>query len=177
MILFYIISIGDLYHFKIRKHYLDLNRQKHTTMNILGPVREIMTSKLYTLPPSATIGDAAKLFDEHKIHHIPIAVGDKLVGIVSMSDYLFFKRGFLEDRDDKKIEDVKMNNYQVNFIMTEGIATMESTGRINVALEIFKENIFHAIPIVDDGVLVGIVTTHDIIINLAKNKGAYAEYE
>lgn len=146
-------------------------------MNLLGPVSTIMTSAPITLPPSATIGDAAKIFDEHKVHHIPIAIGNSLLGMVSMSDYLFFRRGFLDDRDDEKIESIRMNNYEVNFIMTKGLATMESTERINVALDIFKENLFHAIPIVDDGVLVGILTTHDIIINLAKDNEAYAEYD
>ena len=146
-------------------------------MNLLGPVKDIMTANPYTLTPSATIGDAAKIFDEHKVHHIPIAIDNTLLGIVSMSDYLFFRRGFLDNRDDEKIEDIRMNNYEVSFIMTKGIATMESTEKINVALEIFKENLFHAIPIVDEGVLIGILTTHDIIKNLAKDNEAYAEYD
>ncbi len=136
-----------------------------------------MTKAPFTLTPSATIGDAAKIFDKHKVHHIPIAIDNTLLGIVSMSDYLFFRRGFLDDRDDEKIENIRMNNYEVSYIMTKGIATMNSDERINIALEIFKENLFHAIPVVDKGELVGIITTHDIIINLAKDNEAYAEYD
>lgn len=146
-------------------------------MNLLGPVSDIMTKDPITLTPSATIGDAAKIFDEHKVHHIPVTIDNTLLGIVSMSDYLFFRRGFLDDRDDEKIEDIRMNNYEVSFIMTKGIATMNSDERINIALEIFKENLFHAIPVVDQGALVGIITTHDIIVNLAKDNEAYAEYD
>jgi acetoin utilization protein AcuB len=146
-------------------------------MNLLGPVSEIMTKDPITLPPSATIGDAAKIFDAYKVHHIPVALDNTLLGIVSMSDYLFFRRGFLDDRDDEKIEDIRMNNYEVSYIMTKGIATMNSDERINIALEIFKENLFHAIPVVDKGELVGIITTHDIIVNLAKDNEAYAEYD
>jgi len=146
-------------------------------MNLLGPVSDIMTVNPITLPPSATIGDAAKIFEEHKVHHIPIALDNSLLGIISMSDYLFFRRGFLDNRDDEKIEDIRMNNYEVSFIMTKGLAVMSSDERINVALEIFKENLFHAIPIVDGGTLVGIITTHDIIMNLAKDNEAYAEYD
>jgi len=145
-------------------------------MNLLSPVSEIMTTNLHTLTPSASIADAALLFENNKIHHIPIAVDDKLVGIVSMSDYLFFRRGFLDNHDDEKLEQLRMNNYEVSFIMTKGLATLESSSRINVALEVFKENIFHAIPVVDEDKLVGIVTTHDIITHLAKDNVAYAEY-
>jgi len=106
-----------------------------------------------------------------------VTIDDKLLGIISMSDYLFFRRGFLDDRDDEKIEEVRLNNYEVSYIMTKGIATLEPTDKINVALEIFKENLFHAIPVVDEDVLVGIVTTHDIIHHLAKDNKAYAAYE
>ena len=145
-------------------------------MNLLSPVSEIMTTKLHTLTPSASIADAGELFDNHKIHHIPVAIDGKLVGIVSMSDYLFFRRGFLDNHEDEKLEQIRMNNYELTHIMTKGLATLESTSRINVALEIFKENIFHAIPVVDDDVLVGIITTHDIISNLAADNQAYAKY-
>jgi acetoin utilization protein AcuB len=136
-----------------------------------------MTSDLITLDPSATIADVASVFKQHKIHHIPIVLGDKLVGIVSKSDYLSFKRGFLEDRDDEKVEEIRQQNYEVSTIMTTGIATMDQDERINVALEIFKENLFHAIPIVNDDKLVGVLTTHDIIKTLAYDNEAYAEYE
>ena len=136
-----------------------------------------MTKNVLTLSPSSSIAEAAEIFNAKKVHHIPVTIDDELVGIVSMTDYLFFRRGFLDNRDDQKIEDIRMNNYEVNQIMTKGIATMESTERINVALEIFKENILHAIPIVDNGRLVGIVTTHDIISHLAKDNEAYAEYD
>jgi len=146
-------------------------------MNLLSPIATIMTKDPLTLKPSASIADAAAIFNEHKIHHIPVTMEDELVGIISMSDYLFFRRGFLDHSDDQKVEDIRMNNYEVSHIMTKGIATMESTERINVALEIFKENILHAIPIVDDNRLVGIVTTHDIIAHLAKDNEAYAEYD
>ena len=146
-------------------------------MNLLSPISSIMTKNVITLKPSASIADAAAIFNEHKVHHIPVTIDDELIGIVSMTDYLFFRRGFLDNRDDQKIEDIRMNNYEVNYIMTKGVATMESTDKINVALEIFKENILHAIPIVDGGKLVGIVTTHDIITHLAKDNKAYAEYE
>lgn len=145
-------------------------------MNLLSPVSDIMSTDLYTLSPSSSIADAAVLFDNNKIHHIPIAIEGKLVGIISMSDYLFFRRGFLDNHEDEKLEQLRMNNYQVSYIMTKGLATLEPSSRINVALEVFKENIFHAIPVVENDKLVGIITTHDIISHLAKDNEAHAKY-
>lgn len=145
-------------------------------MNILSPVSEIMTRDVITLPPTASIAEAAAIFDKKRVHHIPITLVGELVGIVSKSDYLFFRRGFLDDRDDEKIEEIRQNNYQVSYIMTTGIAKLNPEDKINVALEIFKENIFHAIPVVEDEQLVGIVTTYDIINTLAVDKHAVAQY-
>lgn len=135
-----------------------------------------MTTNLHTLTPSSSIAEAAELFEKHKIHHIPIAIDGKLVGIVSMTDYLFFRRGFLDNHEDERLEQIRMNNYEVSYIMTKGLATLEPSTRINVALEVFKENILHAIPVVEEDKLVGIVTTHDIISILAADNEAHAKY-
>ena len=145
-------------------------------MNLLQPVSEIMTRDLTVLSPTASIADAAAIFNTKKLHHIPIVMEGNLVGIVSKSDYLFFRRGFLDNKVDEHIEEIRMHNYEVSYIMTKGIAKVEPQTRINVALEIFKENIFHAIPVVQDEKLVGIVTTYDIINQLALDNGAVAEY-
>lgn len=145
-------------------------------MNLLSPISSIMTKEVMSLGPTSSVSDAAEIFANNRIHHIPIVRNGKLLGIISKSDYLFFRRGFLNDKTDKRIEDIRMNNYEVQDIMTTGVATMESNQKINVALEIFKENLFHAIPIVDNEELIGIVTTFDVIKNLAESKGAVAEY-
>lgn len=136
-----------------------------------------MTTDLHTLSMSSSIAAASKLFSSYKIHHIPVVEHGMLKGIISKSDYLFFKRGFRADTLDEKIEEIRLNNYTVSHIMTRGIATLASSDKINVALEIFRENLFHAIPIVDEGRLVGIVTTYDIIYHLANDKVAFAHYE
>ena len=54
--------------------------------------------------------------------------------------------------------------------MTTGLAKLSPEERINVALEVFMANRFHAIPVVDDGDLVGIVTTFDIMKELNTEK-------
>lgn len=145
-------------------------------MNLLDSVSLIMSKDVVTLSPTDSISDAGNLFRENKIHHIPVTQNGALLGMVSKSDFLFFKRGFIHDKENLKIEEIRLRNYEVSHIMTKNIAAMESSERINVALEIFKENIFHAIPIIDDGELVGILTTYDIIKTLADDMVATNEY-
>lgn len=146
-------------------------------MNLLHPIKNIMTTDVVTLPLNASIAEAAEVFKNQRIHHIPIVDGKKLVGIVSKSDYLFFRRGFLDNTEDQRLEQIRMNNYEVSYIMTKGLAKMEPDQKINVAIEIFKKNIFHAIPVIENETIVGIVTTYDIIKQMDSDRGVVNEYE
>jgi len=136
-------------------------------MDVLQPISSIMTRNLISLTPTNSVSDVHDIFRENRIHHIPVVHDNKLVGIVSKSDYLFFQKGFTTTEVDKQIESLRLSAYTVNDIMTKGIAKLKSTDRISVAIEIFKENLFHAIPVVDDGKLVGILTTFDLISQLS----------
>lgn len=145
-------------------------------MNLLDPVSELMSKKLYTLSEHSTIEDAKDIFDKYRIHHIPVVKGGEFIGIISKSDFLGFLSGYDNQHKISDTDKIKMKAYQVGAILTRKVATIESSTKINVALEIFKENLFHAIPVVDDGELVGLITTLDIIRKLSADNEAHATY-
>jgi acetoin utilization protein AcuB len=132
-------------------------------MNLLQPVSTLMTKKLITVHPSDKLVVIKEIFDKNKIHHLPVVKYKELVGIISKNDLLSFLKGFQNDSYDDYMNNVRLKNYTAEDIMTKGLAKLEPTDRINVALEVFKENLFHALPVVEDGELVGIITTFDII--------------
>ncbi len=137
-------------------------------MDILAPVSTIMTKKLLTANPEDKLSEIKKIFDKHKIHHIPIVRYKSIVGIVSKTDLLYFLKGVSYDSGyEDMLNEARLNNYTAEEIMTTGLAKVSSNERIGVAVEVFKENLFHAIPVVDDGELVGILTTYDIIRSLS----------
>lgn len=142
-------------------------------MNLLAPVSTIMTKDLITISPNDPIEVISKIFGTKRIHHLPVIEDGQLVGIVSKSDYLFFRRGYSQET---QMDDQRIKKHKASEIMIKGIAKLEPSDRINVALEIFKENILHAIPVVEDGKLRGIITPLDIIRHLADDKGANNEY-
>lgn len=132
-------------------------------MNVLAPINTIMTKDLITVNPGDKLTRVKEIFDEHNIHHIPVVRFREMVGIISKTDFKFFLRGFSRNEEDRFVNYARLRAYTAEDIMTTGLAKLGSEDRINVALEIFMVNRFHAIPVVDNNELVGIVTTFDII--------------
>ena len=144
-------------------------------MNLLAPVSRIMTTNLVTVNPKDKITKVKEIFDVKKIHHIPVVEGKKMVGIISKQDFLYFLHGFT---DTGKIMGIDaLESATCEKIMTKGLAKLEPGSRINVALEIFNENLFHALPVVDGENLVGIITTYDILSRLAEEPITLKDYK
>lgn len=121
------------------------------------PISTIMTKDVLSLKPDNSIKDAETVFKQKKIHHLPVTTADgKLVGIMSSQD--FFKIGNPESEYDK---------IPVSEVMTKNIARLEAHEKIGAAAQVFLENLFHGLPIVDEeDKLVGIITTHDVLAYL-----------
>jgi acetoin utilization protein AcuB len=127
-----------------------------------------MTKDVITVNPDEPLGRVKEIFDTHHIHHIPVVRDRKIVGIISKTDFLHFVRGIHHSTYDEFVEKSRLRTYHAEDIMTKGLAKLEPTDKINVALEVFKENLFHAIPICSEHELVGIITTLDIIRALSE---------
>ncbi|MEO1515009.1 MAG: CBS domain-containing protein [Bacteroidota bacterium] len=132
-------------------------------MNYLAEVSSIMTKDLLTVAPTDGLERVKEIFDNHNIHHIPVVRYKKIVGMLSKYDYMGFLAG-LRHADN---QDVSLASVKVEQIMTTGLGKLEPSDRINIAIDIFNMNRFHALPVVEKEELVGLVTTHDLIKSLA----------
>lgn len=145
--------------------------------NPLEPISKIMTSDLVTLSPGDDLWMAKQLFDKHKIHHIPVVRYKDIVGIVSKSDVDLFYHGYSKGKQ-ADIEKELLKDTRIDEIMQTGLAKLEPSDSIRTAIEVFKLNRFHALPIVEKKQgLVGIVTTHDIILLLSKEAVDLKDYQ
>jgi len=143
-------------------------------MNLLAPVSSIMSEQIITVSQFDPLSEVDKIFKNNSFHHIPVIDELEVIGIISKSDLLLFQRGFNNGKD--RFDEYRLKSHTVAQIMTKGVATLDKTDRVNVALEVFKENLFHALPVVENKKLVGMVTTYDIISHLADDKGAVNQY-
>jgi len=132
-----------------------------------------MSKDLVTVSPEDTFQTIHEIFSSAKFHHIPVVLHRKLVGILSSSDY----HAHLKQAISKRESHYKTDDLRVKDIMTSKVAKLDDYDRVNVAIEVFKKNYFHSLPVIDrDGDLVGIVTTHDIIKQISIDEDISKEY-
>ncbi|MEZ4931840.1 MAG: CBS domain-containing protein [Saprospiraceae bacterium] len=148
-------------------------------MNVLKPVSSIMAKQLITIEPTDPLRIVKEIFAKHNIHHIPVVKSKSLVGIVSKTDFDQFLHRLPKSKDmgDLLIEGTRLDSWKVKDIMTEGLAKVDSKEPIRTALDLFRLNRFHALPVVDDGELVGMVTTFDIIDAIAGEPVKLEDYK
>ncbi|RMF22068.1 MAG: CBS domain-containing protein [Bacteroidetes bacterium] len=113
----------------------------------------IMTRDVVTIGPDEPVSKVMDILLNKRFHHIPVVKGRKLVGIITSWDLVKLGKSSTELKD-----------ILVKDVMTTKVATLGPNELIGAAAQIFLKHLFHGLPIVDDeGQLVGIVTTHDIL--------------
>ncbi len=136
-------------------------------------IKEIMTREVMTVSPNDNMTVVDEIFKKNKIHHLPV-IDDKgkVVGVVSSTDHnkLLNTFTFFINKKSKDYNKAILRSMLVEDVMTKHVATLQSDSTVMVAAGIFNENLFHAIPIVNnEGMLEGIITTFDLL-NYAYNK-------
>jgi CBS domain-containing protein len=133
-------------------------------MNPNLTLQEIMTPNPITVQPNTNLGEVRQLFSKNSFHHIPVTgTSGELLGIISRED--FFKVAYVLSVEATRSANTKskFQHLIAEDIMTRYPLQLSSDDTIGLAADIFLANKFHALPIVDDGQLVGIVTSHDLL--------------
>lgn len=137
-------------------------------MRYVPPISEIMTRNIIALNRDDDLETAEMLFKRNKIRHIPVVAGDVIVGMLSYSDLLRISFADAVYDTDEDVDTLVYNMFTIDQVMVKNVVTVPSTATIKEVAKILSENEFHALPVVDDGFLVGIVTTTDLINYLLK---------
>ncbi|MEY8848862.1 CBS domain-containing protein [Psychroserpens sp. XS_ASV72] len=137
-------------------------------MRTIVPVSEIMTKNIIALNRSDDLESAERLFKRHHIRHIPVVSGDIVIGMLSYTDLLRISFADAVGDDESEVDTVVYNMFTIDQVMTKNVVTVTSNTDIKEVAKIITSNDFHALPVVENGDLVGIVTTTDLINYLIK---------
>jgi len=110
----------------------------------------VMRRDYPTVGPNASVKDAAKLFTERNLTHLPVVEKGKLVGILTPTDLLI-----VVEKDNPQIT--------VEEIVRSPCIPIYHNAPLSVALATFRAAKASALPVLDDDAkLVGILTDRDI---------------
>ena len=127
------------------------------------PVSKIMTKNVVKLNVTDNLTKAETLFKKHHIRHIPVVKENIIIGMLSYTDLLRISFADEVDDEENSIDITVYNMFSVEQVMTKNLTTIVPATTIKEAAEILSKNEFHALPVLENGVLVGIVTTTDLI--------------
>jgi len=120
-------------------------------------VGEIMAKRLITVSPGDEIDVALRLMIRHDIRHLPVVEKKekkKILGIISSHDVT--RR---MDPDKARAS----RPIRVEEVMQRDLVTVSSSLHVQEAARIIYGKKFGGLPVVDKGVLVGIITYQDIL--------------
>ena len=118
--------------------------------------------------PDNEFTEICRLFFEMGIHHLPV-VNDQgeLLGMISANDLLkafTFTVPKLEKSDEKSLNRI----FQLTEVMTPTpLHTIRPDHSVKEAAKSFADYKIHALPVIEKGKVVGIITADDLIESLA----------
>ena len=117
-------------------------------------IKQVMTTKLVTASKDTTLREIQHIMREKQVTGLPIVVGKRLIGIVSMDDIIqALDKGYIEDKAQDH--------------MTRNLIVLEDDMPISFAISYFDRFSFHRFPVLNKHKeLVGMITSRDITSTL-----------
>ena len=130
-------------------------------MKLTEPISKIMTIDITAVKPNTSLEEMKRLMARRGFHHLPVESNEgELLGLVSAEDIARVERAY------PSLMSIKAEHF-----MTTDLVKLSLDTSILDALDIFLENRYRALPVVDtDNILVGIVTPYDFLEKLVKEK-------
>lgn len=124
-------------------------------------VADLMSKKVITVTPKASISEAEKTMIKRGFRRLPIVSEDRLVGIVTVMDILRF---FGSGKVYKHLQSgtiVQVLQTSILEMAEKDVATIEPNIDVGQAARIMQEKNIGALPVVENEKLVGIITERD----------------
>ncbi len=134
------------------------------------PVGKVMRSPVISIAPDAPLADAISLFRRHRVRHLPVVEGSALKGIISDRDVRRLL-GWSCVQDMKAQAEGKLPEFETpdtaERVMQTAVHTIDPAATVQAAALRMTGHRIHALPVVEEGSLVGIIAQTDIVRAIA----------
>ncbi len=136
-------------------------------------IKDYMTRHPIMIEPTMRVADAQKLMSENQIRHLPvIGSGKRLLGLVTRQRLSIppEKLGSLDVWEITRY----LSNLTASDVMVKGpdLRTIGPDATLEEAADLMIRNKISSLPVIEDGIVVGILTETDLLIELQNLLGA-----
>jgi acetoin utilization protein AcuB len=128
-------------------------------------IRDIMTWNVVTVSSDTPIMEARKIMNAHNIRRLPVIDKGKLVGMVSRDGITRASPSPATSLSAWEINYL-LAKMTVKDIMSRNLVTVSPATTVESAVALAQNKGVGALPVVEDGTLVGIVTTDDFFYKI-----------
>jgi acetoin utilization protein AcuB len=140
-------------------------------------VRDFMTTEVTALQETDSLLDARMVFVRSSFRHLPVLRDKQLVGVVTEHDVKQFAPLLMSGGKPEEYNQV-LESTPVSRVMTRQVATVRPEQLVFEAATVMYSRRIGCLPVVEDGALVGIVTTTDmlrLLVRLIRDQGLVPE--
>jgi len=119
-------------------------------------ISNFMTTNIKSIQANTSIKDATKIMYENHISSLLVEEHDNIIGIITFADIALA----LAVYDNKSIS-------QIREIMSSPVISVTSDSSILNAIELMLEKRIHKLPVIDDGNILGIISSTDLMVLLS----------
>lgn len=134
----------------------------HTMRQILDRKQN---KQICSIHPDASVYDAIKLMADRRVGALLVMTGPELQGVISERDYA--REVILKGRASR--------DTRVDEIMTVKVISVPSSHAVDAALNLMTDNHIRHLPVVDDGLVAGIVSLGDLVKDIMSDQRATIE--
>jgi CBS domain-containing protein len=109
--------------------------------------------QIIAVKPDSSVLDAIRLMAEKNIGALLVMEGGRLLGIMSERDYA--RKVVVKGRAS--------DSTPVSDIMSANVVTTSSTETVNTCMALMTDRRIRHLPVVDDGVVVGVISIGDLV--------------
>lgn len=125
-------------------------------------IKDIMTNHVITINESTDLKEATHIFNKYHIRHIPVVNKGHITGMISSTDISRLSFGTVMEEESEADESI-LNMLTIPQVMSRNPLTISPNATVKEVADIFVKEDYHAIPVVENDAVVGIVTTTDVI--------------